>query len=234
MFGSTVVNVYAPNRPAERSIVFRELNEILSSYNLQIIMGGDFNIVCKTEERVGVSTKRGEMREFSDFIDALNLIDPPLSGGAFTWSNFRERPAFSRLDRFLLSPTMLIDWSDMVQSLLPKNILDHNPIAISLVSLNWGPKSFRWFDFWEDDKELVESLHVLCLNMRGIGIGNILRHCKKGVKSCLSQKKFDKQDSIPAMENIISKLEADLANGIQISTSGVELQKDRVSLWKKN
>ncbi|KAK8653816.1 hypothetical protein V6N13_127799 [Hibiscus sabdariffa] len=175
----TVVNVYAPNRPAERSIVFRELNEILSSYNLPIIMGGEFNIVCKTEERVGVSTKRGEIREFSDFIDALNLIDPPLSGGAFTWSNFREMPAFSRFD--------------------------------------------RWFDFWEDDKELVESLHVLCLNMRGIGIGNILRRCKKGVKFCLFQKKFDKQDSIPVMENIISILEADLANGIQISTSGVEL-----------
>ncbi|KAK8517640.1 hypothetical protein V6N12_016482 [Hibiscus sabdariffa] len=81
----------------------------------------------------------------------------------------------------------------------------------------------KWFDFWEDDKELVESLHVLCLNMRGIGIGNILRRCKKGVKFCLFQKKFDKQDSIPVMENIISILEADLANGIQISTSGVEL-----------
>ncbi|KAK8549865.1 hypothetical protein V6N13_055430 [Hibiscus sabdariffa] len=99
-------------------------------------MGGDFNIVCKTEERVGVSIKRGEMREFSEFIDAHNLIDPPLSGGVYTWSNFRKRPALSRLDRFLISPEVLIDWPDIVQRLMPKNISDHNPVSISMVKLN--------------------------------------------------------------------------------------------------
>ncbi|KAK8637022.1 hypothetical protein V6N13_064452 [Hibiscus sabdariffa] len=131
----TVVNVYAPNGSPERSNVFRELKYILFLYNLPIIMGGDFNIVSKTKEKVGVSIKRGEMREFSEFIDTLNLIDPPLSGGAFTWSNFRERPALSKLDRFLFSPQVFIDWRDMVQSLLPKSISKHNPIAISLVTL---------------------------------------------------------------------------------------------------
>ncbi|KAK8669844.1 hypothetical protein V6N13_104613 [Hibiscus sabdariffa] len=100
------------------------------------------------------------MQEFSEFIDALNLIDPPLSGGAFTWSNFRERPTLSRLDQFLFSLEVFIDWSNMVQSLMPKSISDHNPIAISLATLKWSPKPFRWFDYWEDDKGIVESVHV--------------------------------------------------------------------------
>ncbi|KAK8661026.1 hypothetical protein V6N13_051928 [Hibiscus sabdariffa] len=31
----------------------------------------------------------------SEFIEILGLVDLPLQGGRFTWSNFRDRPSFS-------------------------------------------------------------------------------------------------------------------------------------------
>ena len=47
------------------------------------------------------------MHAFSNFIVDLGLMDIPLEGGLFTWSNNREVAAKSRIDRFLLSP----DWA---------------------------------------------------------------------------------------------------------------------------
>ncbi len=44
------------------------------------------------------------MHAFSDFIFDLSLMDIPLEGGLFTWSNNREVAAKSRVDRFLFSP----------------------------------------------------------------------------------------------------------------------------------
>ena len=51
---------------------------------------------------------------------SLGLMDIPLERGKFTWSNNRESPAMSRIDRFLYSD----DWEDcyptVVQKRLPK------------------------------------------------------------------------------------------------------------------
>uniref|UniRef100_A0A2N9G874 Reverse transcriptase domain-containing protein n=1 Tax=Fagus sylvatica TaxID=28930 RepID=A0A2N9G874_FAGSY len=43
------------------------------------------------------------MNEFSEFIFSLGLMDIPLEGSKFTWSNNRESPAMFRIDRFLYS-----------------------------------------------------------------------------------------------------------------------------------
>ena len=43
------------------------------------------------------------MIDFLDFISEHNLIDLPLEGGTFTWSNSRVVASQSRLDRFLFS-----------------------------------------------------------------------------------------------------------------------------------
>lgn len=40
---------------------------------------------------------------FSEFIDEFRLVDLPLVGGPFTWSNGRSPPTLSQLDRFLVS-----------------------------------------------------------------------------------------------------------------------------------
>ena len=43
------------------------------------------------------------MYQFSDFISKHGLIDLPLEGGNFTWSNSCEVVSRSRLDRFLVT-----------------------------------------------------------------------------------------------------------------------------------
>ena len=57
---------------------------------------------------IGSTAFTAAMREFSDFILEQGLIDLPLEGGIFTWSNSREVSSKARLDRFLFSA----DWED--------------------------------------------------------------------------------------------------------------------------
>ena len=66
-------------------------------------MGGDFNVVRFPSEHSGSTVFTVAMREFSDFISEQSLIDLPLEGGSFTWSNLQEVESKARLDSFLFS-----------------------------------------------------------------------------------------------------------------------------------
>ncbi|GMJ15341.1 hypothetical protein HRI_005203300 [Hibiscus trionum] len=94
------------------------------------------------------------MVAFSEFIDDLKLVDLP----KFTWSSLRDSPSYSRLDRFLLSVEFVSRWPSLIQHTLARGISDHNHVKLSISSLSWGPKPFKWFHHWGDDKDLLESL----------------------------------------------------------------------------
>lgn len=42
------------------------------------------------------------MRDFNDWISLHDLVDLPLQGAGFTWSNKQNEPVMSHLDRFLV------------------------------------------------------------------------------------------------------------------------------------
>ena len=100
------------------------------------------------------------MNDFSKFIFSLGLMDTPLEGGKFTWSNNRESPAMSRIDRFLYSD----DWEDryptVVQKRLPKLLSDHCPIMLESGKFLRGKRPFRFEIMWlkaEDFGEMVKG-----------------------------------------------------------------------------
>ncbi|KAK3206447.1 hypothetical protein Dsin_020493 [Dipteronia sinensis] len=95
-----------------------------------MVLGVDFNTVMNPNERIGVSCNSGSMRSFNSFMLQGNVVDIPLQGIKYTWSNNRDREAWARLDRFLLSPIILLRFSNLVQKGLPRCLSDHNPILI--------------------------------------------------------------------------------------------------------
>nr|XP_023925825.1 uncharacterized protein LOC112037243 [Quercus suber] len=95
--------VYGPNLVRERRLLWEELFGLSSWWNVPWCVGGDFNVVRFSSERAGSTVYTAAMREFSDFILEKGLIDLPLEGGTFTWSNSREVESKARLDRFLFS-----------------------------------------------------------------------------------------------------------------------------------
>ncbi|GMI67446.1 hypothetical protein HRI_000413900 [Hibiscus trionum] len=209
----SLVNVYAPNGAADRKGFFLHLSETLSRSNMPLIIGGDFNTICRKEEKVGVSFKKGEMKVFVEFINSLSLLDIPLEGGTFTWSNYRDNPSMSRLDRILLSPEVMQKWLNLQQKLMPKNISDHNPVNLTIAEQNWGPKPFHWFDHWSEEEELVGYITKTCQSLNGAGISDMLRRCKQEAKVWHARKGVSNKPSIAELENRITELEAKFSGG---------------------
>ena len=107
-------------------------------------MGSDFNVVWFPSKRSGSANFTTDMHRFLAFISEQNLVNLPLVGGNFTWSNSREVASRSRLDRFLL----LVDWEEnflsVCQCCLSRLLSDHFPILLEGKNLHGGKKPFRF------------------------------------------------------------------------------------------
>ncbi|KAL4290265.1 hypothetical protein GQ457_14G017440 [Hibiscus cannabinus] len=102
------------------------------------------------------------MEAFNDSINSVGLTNFLLSWGEYMWFNLREFPSFSRLDRFLLYVEFVGVWSNIAQQVLLKNISDHNPISLSIMKTEWGPKLFRWFNHLKNNKDCVDVMEEAC------------------------------------------------------------------------
>ena len=122
--------VYGPNSVRDRRFLWEELFGLNSWWNVPWCVGDDFNVIRFPSERSGSTSFTAAMREFSNFISEQSLIDLPLQGGTFTWSNSREVASKVRLDRFLFSA----DWEDKFPSVsqqrLTRLLSDHFPIVL--------------------------------------------------------------------------------------------------------
>ncbi|KAK8662064.1 hypothetical protein V6N13_091652 [Hibiscus sabdariffa] len=227
-FKCVVINVYGPNDAKERLELFDELRRLTFGLNCPILMGGDFNVVRYGDEKIGMSLCKGAIYEFSSFINELTLLDLPLIGGRFTWSNFREVPAFSRLDRFLISPEFLGLWKDLAQFLLQKSISDHNPIGLAFMDFCWGPRPFKWFEHLLDDKTYIDKVNVECSNSCGKGIMPLLKVCKRISKDWVPKKVGVTKDNIRSLEAKCVDLESKIAVGRHVASDLFELKAARI------
>ncbi|KAK2658233.1 hypothetical protein Ddye_004766 [Dipteronia dyeriana] len=128
----------------------------------------------------------GSMRNFNAFIVAAKLVDMPLQGLNFTWSNNRVVELWVRLDRFLCSPIFLSWFPQLVQICLNKSFSDHNPIAIEVKMEDWGPRPFRFCDGLLEEKSLMENIANRWREcIRGESKGSLLLSKIKAVKAIM-------------------------------------------------
>lgn len=156
---------------------------------------------------------------------------------AYTWTNSREQASWARLDRFLISPAILLLFPNLLQKGLPKNVSDHNAITLSESKEDWGPPSFHFYNTWLDNKELMKSAMDGWVKNKAIGsagwvLFSKLKSVKNRVKCWVASNK--------KLPNLISKLEGNLeAVDRKASVRGwsEELRKERscilVNLWKE-
>ncbi|KAK3217877.1 hypothetical protein Dsin_011847 [Dipteronia sinensis] len=121
------------------------------------VIGGDFNTVLDPSERKSGPCNMGSIRKFSKFLHQARLIDIPLHGMTFTWTNFRDQASWARLDRFVISPSMLNWFRRLIQRGLAGCLSDHNAILIGEPVEDWGPCPFRLYNGWLEDKDLMKE-----------------------------------------------------------------------------
>jgi hypothetical protein len=140
--------VYGLNIDRDRRLMWDELAGIRSWWDVPWCLGGDFNVVRFPLERVGSSNFSPSMHDFSDFISSNELIDIPLTGGDFTWSNNREVSSLSRIDRFLYSADWVEDYINILQKRLDRLNSDHFPVALESGNIQRRRRPFRFENMW--------------------------------------------------------------------------------------
>ncbi|KAK8606379.1 hypothetical protein V6N13_030662 [Hibiscus sabdariffa] len=210
-FKCVLINVHGPNESGEKIAFLNKLSSRVNDFNMPIIMVGDFNLVRIPEQRIGVGSNRAEMENFSEFIDSLGLVDISLRGGCFTWSNFRDRPSpFGQIPHICKDSESL---AGSFSSHVTKSLSDLNPIFLSIMSTNWGPRPFKWFDHLLDDNSYVKWIDQECCNANGIGIGNLLRKCKTISKELSLTKGRNSAVFISELEKGCLELEKKIEDG---------------------
>ncbi|KAK2634507.1 hypothetical protein Ddye_029299 [Dipteronia dyeriana] len=111
----------------------------------------------------------------------------PIRGLVFSWSNNRVNGNWARLDRFLVSPSVLSWFPDLVQMGLPRSISDHSAITIGISIDKGGPMLFRFNNEWLHDRELMcqvkkEWLSSKIKGSSSFSLSSKLKRSKKLVK----------------------------------------------------
>jgi hypothetical protein len=93
---------------------------------------GDFNFYRSLENRNRSGGNVANTIIFNDDIGHLGLIELPIKGRAFTWSNMQSDPLLEQLDWFSTSPNWTLDYPLTEVFPMAQITSDHVPCRVSV------------------------------------------------------------------------------------------------------
>jgi hypothetical protein len=127
-----LLNIYGPAHD-DRKIEFLEeiQNKVLSS-DLPMMLGGDFNLVRKVEEKSSGNVDGHLMDAFNEMINVTSLRELHRSGSRYTWTNKQIPPIMCVLDRVLVSNLWEDKFDLIIVTTAPRLGSDHNPLLVDI------------------------------------------------------------------------------------------------------
>lgn len=87
-------------------------------------------------------------------------MDVPTIGNTFTWTNVEDN-SISRIDKILLTESIINWWSLTEKVIDDKDISDHSLIWVQSNVMNWGSKQFKdYAHFRTSDTEKNTFLRI--------------------------------------------------------------------------
>ncbi|GJX45730.1 RNA-directed DNA polymerase, eukaryota [Tanacetum coccineum] len=161
-----IISVYAPQELTEKKMLWDYLTLVMSNWEGEVVIMGDFNEVRNKSERFGTTFNRHGADVFNLFISNAGLEEVPLEGCSFTWCH-KSATKMSKLDRFLISDSLLCSCPHISSITLDRYLLDHRPILMREVYYDYGPVPFQLFHYWFEvegfDKFIEDSWRKLLL-----------------------------------------------------------------------
>ncbi|GKA81194.1 RNA-directed DNA polymerase, eukaryota [Tanacetum coccineum] len=124
-----IISVYAPQELTEKRDLWDYLRSMIDRWDGETVILGNFNEVRSKHERFGSSFNTQGTNVFYNFISMAGLIDLPLGGYSFTWTQ-KSASKMSKLDRFLISKGLLVLLPQLTGLCLDKHLSDHRPIIM--------------------------------------------------------------------------------------------------------
>ncbi|KAI3775666.1 hypothetical protein L1987_45415 [Smallanthus sonchifolius] len=169
--GITFINVYSPQKLVDKRLLWTELERIIVYDQEFWIIGGDFNCVRDRSERRNSKFIASVSNEFNEFIDKVGLHEFMLKGRKFTFVSGNK---CSRIDRFLVSWSVINEWSNAEYRALARDKLDHSPLVLKVDVRNYGAKPFRFYNSWLLRPDLEDIVARTVSEFRGCGAPDIV------------------------------------------------------------
>jgi endonuclease/exonuclease/phosphatase family metal-dependent hydrolase len=116
--------------------------------DVEWLVVGDFNLYRNPADRNRPEADIPEMLMFNEAISALGLIELPLKGQRFTWTNRQHPPLLERLDWFFTSANWTLSYPITSVSTLVMETSDHVPCLVSVSTAIPKGSIFRFENFW--------------------------------------------------------------------------------------
>nr|GEY09195.1 RNA-directed DNA polymerase, eukaryota [Tanacetum cinerariifolium] len=142
-----IISVYAPQELTEKKMLWDYLSHVMARWEGEVVVTGDFNEVCKKDERFGFSFNVQGAAAFNLFISNTGLEEVPLGGCSFTWCH-KSATKMSKLGRFLISECLMNSRPNISAITLDRYLSDHQPILMRETHYDYGPVPFRFFHYW--------------------------------------------------------------------------------------
>ncbi|GJT03878.1 RNA-directed DNA polymerase, eukaryota [Tanacetum coccineum] len=91
---------------SEKKMLWDYLSVVMTNWNGEVVMMGDFNEVRDSIKRFGSVFNKHGAEAFNNFIANAGLVEVSLCGCSFTWCH-KSATKMSKLDRFLISDNLI-------------------------------------------------------------------------------------------------------------------------------
>lgn len=144
----SVTNIYAPSDHRESTTFLAQLAELPTDSDGPWLLAGDFNLIRSASDKNTPISNASLISAFNDTINTMDLLELPLSGCRYTWSNKRNNPTLVRLDRMFHNVAFgQLFPSSSIQG-LTRPTSDHVPILATLSTDIPKSNHFRFENAW--------------------------------------------------------------------------------------
>nr|GEX42617.1 transposase, mutator type [Tanacetum cinerariifolium] len=142
-----IVVIYAPQSLSHKRVIWDYILSLITRWNGETIVMGDFNEVRCIDERFGSMFNHSSSRLFNHFITSSGLVDVKLEGYSFTWAH-PSPTKMSKPDHFLVSKGIISLFLSIMALCLDRHLSDHRPILLREIHTDYGPIPFRFYHSW--------------------------------------------------------------------------------------
>lgn len=155
-----LTNIYGPCQGPKRVFFLDWIKNIQMPDDTKWMLMGDFNYIRYPSNRNGSGGNFSDMLNFNEAINSLALIESPLKGRIFTWSNMQDAPLLEKLAWVFTSEAWTNHYPNTISLPLARLVSNHVPFLIQVGTHIPKATVIRFENFWmeiEDFKDFVKQ-----------------------------------------------------------------------------
>ena len=130
----SLVSVYGPCQGPARDEFVQWLYNLDIRFGQNWLLLGDFNFMRSLENRNLPGGDVNDIFLFNEIIGHLGLVELPIKGRQYTWSNMQTSPLLEQIDWFFTSVTWTSDHPNTMVFPLARTASDHVPCVVSIAT----------------------------------------------------------------------------------------------------